>query len=352
MPLPRSELVSLDATPLYHVVSRCVRRHFLCGVDSLSGKDFSHRREWIRQRIFELVEFFAIDVCNYAVMSNHFHLVVCIQKDQALAWSDREVAERWCRLFGGDPQVRDFAEERPVPEAHQALLDQKITLYRERLYSLSWFMRCLNEPIARMANAEDNVTGRFWEGRFKSQALLDEGAVLAAMAYVDLNPIRAAMAKTPEASDYTSIQQRIIEQDPKIAAHNAKVIEALPEDLRAAIGKLMPFADQIGPDRGALDPDRAIASLPCTLNDYLELVDWSGRAIARGKRGAIDTNLPPILKRLKLRPEAYLRFIRRDPETRFGHFIGAVESMKSLAQQFGKRFLKGQTAAAALFSPG
>jgi len=258
MPLPRSALVSLDATPVYHVVSRCVRRQFLCGKDFVTGKDFSHRRDWIRQRIFELAEIFAIDVAAYAVMSNHFHLVVCIQKDQALAWSDHEVAARWCRLFGGDSRVRTFAERGTVPEAHQAFISNKVKVYRERLYSLSWFMRCLNESIARMANAEDNVSGRFWEGRFKSQALLDEGAVLAAMAYVDLNPIRATMVKTPGESDYTSIQQRIIEHDPRVVSQEPEVVEALPEDLRTAIGKLMPFADQVDPDAEHINSGRAI----------------------------------------------------------------------------------------------
>jgi len=70
-------------------------------------------------------------------------------------------------------------------------------------------MQLLNQYIARQANIEDKVTGCFWESRFKSQALLDERALLTCMAYVDLNPIRAAMAKTPENSDYTSIQERI-----------------------------------------------------------------------------------------------------------------------------------------------
>ncbi len=73
MPKPRKVQVSLETTPYYHCVSRCVRRAFLCGVDDLSGKSYEHRREWIVDRIKELVEIFAIDTCAYSVMSNHYH---------------------------------------------------------------------------------------------------------------------------------------------------------------------------------------------------------------------------------------------------------------------------------------
>ena len=200
-----------------------------------------------------------------------------------------------------------------------------------------------------MANAEDNASGRFWERGFKSQALLDKAALIAAMAYVDLNPIRAGMAETPEESGYTAIQQRILEQDPDIANRQPDAIGKLPEDLQTAIGKLMPFSDQMSaePASNALQP-----SIPYELRDYLELVDWSGRAVIEGKRGSIPENLPPILQRLKIDPAAYVKFINRSEKSRFSNFIGPVEAMRNLAERFGKSFLKGQTAAAQLFSPG
>jgi len=344
MPMPGAQLISLDATPHYHVITRCVRRQYLCGLDAKTGRDFSHRRDWIRIRIFELADVFAIDVCAYGIMSNHLHLVLSVDQDRALEWDDREVARRWMKLFGGTPLVRSFAAGEALSAAQLAAVDLKIVEYRKRLFDISWFMRCLNEPIARQANAEDNVTGRFWEGRFKSQALLDESALIAAMAYVDLNPIRAGMAETPEESDYTSIQQRILEQDLKIADRKPEAIERLPEDLQTAIGKLMPFADQ--------NSDAPEGAIPYELRDYLELVDWSGRAVVEGKRGSIPENLPPILARLKIDPENYLRFINRSEKSRFSNFIGPVEAMRELAERFGKTFLKGQTAAALLFSPG
>ena len=154
--------------------------------------------------------------------------------------SIKEVATRWLKLFGGKPLVRSVVAEENLSEAQLSAFSSMIDRYRERLVSISWFMRCLNVPVAWWANAEDNVTGRFWEGRFKSQALLDEASVIAVMAYVDLNPIRAGTAETPEESDYTSIQQRVLEQDPGIAARDEASIQSPPEDLGSAIGRLMP----------------------------------------------------------------------------------------------------------------
>jgi len=338
MPAPRCRLVSLEATPHYHVVSRCVRRQFLCGKDDLTGRDFSHRRDWIRKRIFELADIFAVDICAYAVMSNHVHLVLTIRQDVALQWDEREVAQRWLKLFGGKPIIKNWLDGQRQSEAQKQAALKLVQTYRKRLFDLSWLMRCLNEPIARMANAEDNVTGRFWEGRFKSQALLDEAALVSLMAYVDLNPIRAGMATTPETSDYTSVQQRVIETQLDDAPEQKK---DLPEDLQTAVGKLARFA----PESGL----REDGTLPLTLTDYLELVDYTGRAIARGKKGTINDRLPPILERLNARPEGVLEFLSNPQQRRAPNVIGPVDALKDLAQAFGKKFLKGRSTAALLF---
>jgi len=76
MASPRYSQLSLDDTPWYHCVSRCVRRAYLCGHDDQSGQSYEHRRHWVMQRIKQLAGVFTIDVAAYAVMSNHYHIVV------------------------------------------------------------------------------------------------------------------------------------------------------------------------------------------------------------------------------------------------------------------------------------
>jgi len=180
--------------------------------------------------------------------------------------------------------IHRFLADSALSESERVQVNALVSSWRHRLQDLSWFMRCLNEPIARLANMEDHCTGRFWEGRFKSQALLDERALLACMAYVDLNPIRAAMAKTPEQSDYTSIQERIQKTDSTALA---------------------PFA-------GPADTDTGISF---SLQDYLELVDWAGREIKYDNKGHIPANQPPILTRLRM--DTTIRAISRPISLQF-----------------------------------
>lgn len=310
MPKPRKQLISLDATPYYHCTSRCVRRAFLCGNDAVTGKCFEHRRQWIEDRILALAEVFAIDVCAYAVMSNHHHVVLHINKPKALQWTNHEVCERWHQLYKGTWLTQKYLKNHPLTDVELQVVNERLDLWRIQLCDISWFMRALNEPIARMANAEDQCTGRFWEARFNSQALLDEKALAACMAYVDLNPVRAKMAETPEASDHTSIKSRIRE---------LKRSGGQPESL-------MPF---VGNPREPMP-----SGLPFKLQDYVELVDWSGRIIREGKRGAIAANLPPVLDRLDIEPQHWLFLVTRF-ESQFKGLVGCAHRLKAAAKQLG-----------------
>ena len=101
MPKPRYAQVALEATPYYHCISRCVRRAFLCGLDTTTGNNYEHRRQLIEDKILELSNAFAIDFCVYSVMSNHYHLVLHINKAQAEKWTPGQVIEQWHQLFNG-----------------------------------------------------------------------------------------------------------------------------------------------------------------------------------------------------------------------------------------------------------
>ena len=223
----REEQFRDDEVAVVHCVQRCVRRAFPAGVDAVSGKNFEFRREWIRRRMEALASVFACDVLTYAILSNHLHLILRSRPDVVQQWSDEMVALRWLKAFPGRRIEEHLGE--PTEVDVQALVadKQRMAEIRKRLSNISWFMRALSEPIARMANRQDEVTGRFWEGRFKAQKITDEAGLLACAMYVDLNPVRAAMAESPDDAVHTSAYDRI--QGAK-----GKQVEAMAFDLQPA----------------------------------------------------------------------------------------------------------------------
>lgn len=298
MTRPRKELVSVQDTPYYHVVSRCVRRSFLCGKDHTTGKDYEYRRQWIEDRIRILSSLFSIDICAYAIMSNHLHIVLKLCPQKTENWSDTDVVNRWLSLFKGPLLIHKWHAGEQLSDTQLDCIDDIIKVYRKRLASLSWFMKCLNEPIARQANQEDNCTGHFWESRFKSQALLTEEALLSCMAYVDLNPVRANMATTPEASDHASIKERLKPQfDIASAIEAQKELLAL-RHFHAPIKPLARFEGDV--------TNKEQHGILFSLSDYLELVDTTGRILRDDKCGAISADLPSILERLEINQEEWL----------------------------------------------
>ena len=302
----------------------CVRRAFLCGFDSASGKNYEHRRQWVMDRLELLCSVFAIELCSFAVLENHFHLVIRLSPPgHAESWSDDEVMSPWEKVYGiATPIVIGLADG--ASPAQRAVAEEMIDVRRQRLTNLSWFMKCLNEYIARKANLEDRCTGHFWESRFKSQALLDERALLTCMAYVDLNPIRAGMAKSLEESDYTAVQARI------------KATQGSSSQL-----PLVPFEDE---------PETNQTALTYSLRHYLELVNWTGRVVRKDKRGAIPANVEPILDRLGFDESTWLEGIKLFGQPLF-QFIGPANMIRQAAVANQKSWYRGISACLAVFGP-
>ncbi|UPW17505.1 transposase [Agarivorans sp. TSD2052] len=314
----RDQQICLDSTPYYHCICRCVRRAYLCGEDRETGASFEHRKQWIVDKFTQLAQVFSVEVCAYAVMSNHYHLVLRVNQKQAEQWSYREINTRWKQLFAGHNVVEQYLSDPQAKDENYPKSIEKLEDWRKRLFDISWFMRCLNEHIARQANKEEQCKGRFWEGRFKSQALLDEAAVLACMAYVDLNPVRAQMADTPEESDFTSVQLRMQALKTAKSEENLQPSTVLPFSGYKAHGDPSP-------------------GLPFNLYEYLELVDWTGRCVRADKRGAIPANILPIMTRLNINQKDWLSVVKDFNR----HFISAAGSNKHLQQhasQTGRRW--------------
>lgn len=304
---PRYRLVSRDEASFYHCISRCVRRAFLCGADGYTGRNFEHRKAWIEERLVELSSIFAVSLYGYAVMSNHLHVVLYVDPRRPMRWSDSEVARRWSRLFPRAGQVEDSAIDRLLQQP------ERIAELRVRLGSLSWFMRCLNEPIARRANREDDCTGRFWQGRFKSQVLLDERAVLAAMTYVDLNPIRAGLTDRLDRSSHTSIRRRV------------RALDGLPKQLSMA-----PLA--------GLQHDPPLMSL--TEYQYVELARATASDIIPRRKSRRDAIPSELLGELGLSHTNWIRQVRAVGSPGY-RVLGRAALLRAKAAELGQRWFKG-----------
>ena len=263
--------------------------------------------------------------------------------EKARNWDQVEVIERWRKLFGGGVLIERYLAGQCKTEAELDKVTEIAETWRTRLMDISWFMRCLNESIARQANKEDNCKGRFWEGRFKSQALHDESALLACMVYVDLNPVRAGMCETPEASDFTSIQQRLQAYQEKAAdnekATDSKIDKIDKKEETSANIQLNTFS-------GGFNTHKCI---PFDEIDYFELTDWTGRTVHPKKRGSIPESVPSLLRRLGVSQENWIETVT-GYEKHFSDFVGQEASMKDASTSRGMKWLRGLRACQRLFS--
>ncbi len=321
----RSKTVDPSVSGIYHCISRCVRRAFLC------GSAISDRKGWIHERLIFLSDVFAIDVCGLAILDNHFHTVLETHPELVAEWTDLEIVRRWFNVFPKsihrwalnrarrDQELRkQITSDGTLPDdvAIQTVagIPATIIMLRKRLSSLSWFMRCVKHHIACAANREDDCRGHFWEGRFKSIRILDRAALLSIMVYVDLNVIRAGLATTPEGSHHTSIQDRIHVQQYHDKRNGRR--RKCPARARNLVRRSQRSNDG---DCWLASPRRL---LNMTQSEYFATVDLVGRHTLAGKKGSIPKELRPILERLQLEGSSWCEAMTR-PQTFFGSVIGS-----------------------------
>ncbi len=349
MTIARKQILVENEIRNYHCTVRCVRRAFLCGRDFLSGKDYEHRRQWIQERLAFLSEVFAMDIIGYSVQSNHLHVILRTRPDLAKEMSDEAVALRWLRLFP-PAGFRGMSDWTPGQSTIDLIVHnpERLATCRRRLTDLSWFMRCLDERIARLANREDNCKGRFWEGRFKCKLLLDEPALLTCLVYVDLNPIRAGETKTPEESRFTSAYDRIQMGRKEVV----KLVKS-PESISLEPGNapqdshknptpsdwLCPFCDTA---------ERMGAFQSISFDEYLYILDILGREIQPDKKGFIPLDLKPILQRLSIVTECWFGILE-NYENRFRRILGRASHVMEQARGTGLNWFHGIKACREVF---
>ena len=330
----RKEIVRGGAAGIYHCWARCVRRAWLLGKDPYSGLDYTHRRDWVIDRLELLVQCFAIDVGFFAVMSNHLHLVLRANPRLSQRWGAQEVARRWLRVYPGK-RVLDGRWIEPTPQQVEALAQDKprIEKLRKRLAHLSWFMAALSENIARRANFEDQVTGRFWQGRFACRELTGEGAVLVCGAYVDLNQIRAGEASAPQECCYSSIALRL-------AAGEQDVPWLAPMTIsQTDLGDLPSSTGQRASDKGLL---------PLSLEAYGRLLNWTAEQTPAQTEQQLPADEARTLESLQIEPTQWLDSVQHFPQ-RFRRLVGRAAELAQRAAAVGRRWFQGVRYAAQVF---
>ncbi len=337
--LARAELFDPSEIACVHVMARTNRRCFLLGTDHLTGKNYDHRKQWIEDRLKLLAANFGIDLLCFSLMSNHCHQVLRSRPDVVATWDDTEVARRWLTICP-PRKVKKYVDGKmhllPVEPTefdlnsirHDPIRLEKI---RSRLSDISWWMRLLCQVIAMRANSEEGPElGKFWQSRFKAVRLLDEETILACAAYVDLNPIRAAIAETLEGSDYTSVQRRIesLKASSIDSANETQHDATLPDAFLAPV-KIDELHDPIGPNAsvsGSRCSDKGFTWISTV--EYIELLDWIARSRVAGKRGCTPQSAPAVFERLDINAAEWL-IVVNDFGRLFSNVAGKPQNIKN-----------------------
>jgi hypothetical protein len=342
----RRKLLGGERQAVFHCSSRCVRRAFLCGQDPQTGRDYSHRRDWIVQREEQLAGLFAIDIEFRAELMNHLHLVLRTLPRVARRWTPEDVVRRWLTATKLAKCCSD-ALPRPNPERVEKLARNKklVAKLRRRLSNVSWFMGLLCENIARRANQEDKCQGCFFEGRFKCRECTDQNAVLLCGIYVDLNAYRAGEVDDPVGSPHTSIFQRLAAQG--LRRNAAGRPDGWLGELTLAPERQADEGLAYGSRTGRRASDQGI--LPITLDNYVRLLRWTAEQLRSGQRTTIPADLATVLDHFAVDQEQWVDTVEQYA-TAFGHAVGQAASLAAVAERMELQHLKGIAACRRAFT--
>ncbi len=364
----RSEIFSPDEQAIVHCMNQCVRKLFLLGDDKATKKANRRRRRKFERELKKVSGGFAIDLLSYAIMENHFHLILRSRPDVLAQWSDAEVVKQWhklCRVVtDGKGKLVNNPDDQQV--AKMLANTKKVAKWRARLSDISWYMKLLSERTSRWFNAEDKVPGHFWKGRFKSVLLMDERALMTCSMYVDLNRIQAELAASLESSDYTSIQRRIQAAAVRTSMHkimaetfavdtsivSTAVIDRNACDIpEASSAEAQPLPDahlspvQIDEQNDPLGPHLSPAPTRCSDKGFLPMsqaryeaiLNWSADQIRHRHKGEAFDESPPELAQLQIEPDVWCKLVTQFDDL-FFTAAGSPETIDTHPSKSGKRF--------------
>lgn len=351
----RKYQVDPNVSAHYHVTDRCVQKMFLMGVDPYTQQSYEHRKFWIVERLRYLSKIFIIEIGGYSIMDNHYHLLVKTRPDLLKLLTDEEVLDRWFNLC--PPKFKPSATPR-----EQKIKNLKALYLKDREYikeirvnigSLSCFMKVLNQNIARRANREMGTTGSFWQSRFHCKMITSAEVATYTQTYIDLNPIRAGIAETPETAKFTSAHDRIEHrQNRKKVREALQVLRDQKQDKKTSLRDTNPEAVEkfLAVYKGR-NRTKWLASFykgefhtrpffRITEEEYFDLLDCSGREIRADKPGAIPASLAPIFDRLEIDCQQWVESLKAY-DTNFYRVVGKMSKAFELLKHTTNRWFKG-----------
>ena len=358
--LSRQEVFAPDEVAIVHVSYSVVRECLLLGTDPLTGKNYDHRKRLMEHLLKRYAASFGIDLLGFAILSNQFHLILRSRPDVVATWKDAEVARRWLLLAPFRKDIEGNPFEPNETDLRRILDDvKKVKATRLRLSDIGWWVRLLCQSLSIRANQEDQESGRFWQSRFRAERILDDSTLVACTAYVDLNPIRAAITDGLETSEVTSAQLRIkSHKATQSATGTDRIGRSADKQLRSATKSGKPAPDRflaplwLSPRQRNGGPvvnrtgDRCSDKgfLPLTQEDYLQLLKWTAKQLSQKQPTRTPPRCQEILTSLDLNAETWLPLIKKFGKL-FCHVAGRPESIKETRSRIAQRrhYIRNET---------